>query len=1084
MSRYSPLLNDFINSAYHKGLMPDLSVKTALAKIEKENKFKATSDLDTNVAKLASALYNKGLFTEARSLENKFQIFKEASIQFQTVSDQELCQYLDLAHPEGDTQVSNSQYGKFHTLQSTQQAIIDNLNHKQQKVEIKGLLQASADALGLTKFAQQGDQEGDTYFGPDPTQAPRKAKTDQVGLEQDDVFQLTADPELKAQVKAINDAVVTSKSNINKIVDGTLPLFDSLAASTWQQTTVASSPAKLEFYCSVNGFSSTEITSFTNSYRYFGGTDNGEIMSKIQVYETAQEAAKYIPANLASSLTGLNKSNSSDEGKYKNYPSNNKSIFSLEDGSIVSWGHNILVSMTGLALVSSQIAQWLTEKYAEYFSAEALGKAITKTAEYVAPLKAEFAAIKTVQVPVVKFSSGFALNAAISMDVQADKILEDAKTNKLNETIPEYLSFIIPQASLLKAQTSMLAEYLKNNALHVDMDTIVNQDDIKAIRGMLAFAGKSWYNYGQSGTVDKKDIGTVRAIIQNILGLSNALSKEAYTFAQIKQNISGLEGTENINNISDLKIFCSNIRNSAQEQVPDEFRRPRVKPLKTETSLNSDLIKGAQYSLGKPVTPSGSAPQAQPQGVAPQPATKTPESQAIARMQLLLIRFASDVLILPDFKGKTNSSDVNTIMRVGPQNAKSLTDVDGRWGPNTNASLAAANKYLNNLLQLGDAGSGMMNKSPQEVQNAANKNVAILSAVLAKYNIAVPGVADQNQPMLFEKGISISDSGEVEDGTTPLVSTNLDSLSALSQFVKAHFPTLINKSEDGDEGLTLGQWNNLLNSLLQRSYEKMQVSEGTKSNYLKKAYYSKVYNRMKDLQNLLRSLKINSIDDNTSSFILDQNYLKVSAKGKSSSPGINGKPGNGSQPTSRGDQTIKDLSGEGGGSDSLPFGKSINLDSYYWKNSKAASYTNDVISLQSLREQVVDQAARLFPSGDTSEEALQTRYLYDRGSNLSTSGFNADESSFLVYDRNGRAFNLANYKDYIDWSNKYRTIGSLNKYRDFLRVLLSDLHTAYQSWVRETQPAENAILAMQKNQSIWVQAINRALDDINRIFKV
>ena len=113
-------------------------------------------NLAQNLIILIAGLQDIGLYKEAESLSKKYNLFKEAQSSFVNVIDEESRKILDFAHPNGNLQITQSEYGQVHTDTSRQLKILENLNHAPTGKQVVAMV---GEALGLKKKAQDSESD-------------------------------------------------------------------------------------------------------------------------------------------------------------------------------------------------------------------------------------------------------------------------------------------------------------------------------------------------------------------------------------------------------------------------------------------------------------------------------------------------------------------------------------------------------------------------------------------------------------------------------------------------------------------------------------------------------------------------------------------------------------------------------------------------------------------------------------------------------------------------------------------------------------------------------------------------------------
>jgi hypothetical protein len=158
----SPIMRSYEQVAIKRGMVDTNEVvKTAAVKEE----YAVTDNLFSDMIRLATGLREKGLVVEAEVLEDKIFQHKQAAKAVKDDGEK----MLEEAHPEGDVTVAPSKgnYGRMLTQKTTQEEILKVVNKtptgkfdKKAQIDVRNIVMAVEDSLGLNKSGQQRDLSG------------------------------------------------------------------------------------------------------------------------------------------------------------------------------------------------------------------------------------------------------------------------------------------------------------------------------------------------------------------------------------------------------------------------------------------------------------------------------------------------------------------------------------------------------------------------------------------------------------------------------------------------------------------------------------------------------------------------------------------------------------------------------------------------------------------------------------------------------------------------------------------------------------------------------------------------------------
>jgi len=204
------------------------------------------ASLEENILKLCVGLRAKGLGKQAESLESKFIIYKSAAnVHLYRVHDEDGEDLVHAAHPDGDVNMGDGEYGDVETTVSKHKKIVDIIN-KQPNGKLASIVEQCKIVLGVKKkLAQKANyndkitecvNEGFNYANnivkEIETISAEKYRTEGTAIVSESVLnEIKEDLEDARQIKDAGNLDYNKIMEITKAVDGIPGIFMSTGNS-------------------------------------------------------------------------------------------------------------------------------------------------------------------------------------------------------------------------------------------------------------------------------------------------------------------------------------------------------------------------------------------------------------------------------------------------------------------------------------------------------------------------------------------------------------------------------------------------------------------------------------------------------------------------------------------------------------------------------------------------------------------------------------------------------------------------------------------------------------------------------------
>lgn len=1130
----SSIIEGFVDLAKEKNLLPELVEKQTLKTASTNSQDNLSSD--NQILSLIESMHDRGMFVQAENLSQSFMSYKQA----QSAYKSDYSVLLTAAHPDGDARVSES--GVFHTLESTQEAMLAAL---QKKASLIGMVsEALKPNVSMTKKADEpktdGKEDGEpgAFFGDQPGgDAPGGGKKDDKEAIDLDLagFDLETKKKLEKVREKIEEVQFSDQAFVNKTSQDITAQLEALKKINFE-TAIISDAGIAQLYCKANGLDLAKAKEFlTRKNKAF---DEGDPATQatalgnliIQHAANEQPVVSKFPEYYKTYFTGMVvnpgdkdvfiKRSESDPA----YWENPQSIFDF----VNNWWHRPLIDtdasggvFKGVAYkinngravsVAKTITSEYSDQYNSFIGEDKSGRLVGYVVGVITPIISSLVASSNSPIPN---SPGLTSAACYKAQDYLRGILK--MTNKVDANVrgilgPQF-SFIYSCINSLFQSKGELLSFVtsKENAiLSEDGDKVVNTLIPDAQKNgwskIIATSIRQWTLTSRDTAKNSKLKETdPDAIYQKGIAEGYARINEALESSKTIGEFSTKVGMK-FESIADVEAMINGIQES-------------INTVKKSSSISKDLFKKADAPVppappvppvippaipgySKPTPEKGNKP---PTGQQPKPQNKPSGNSStgfnvnVQTMQFAIQQYAATLLK----NKKASDLAVSKMLSVGPKGSSSPANMDGVWGSQTAAALETSNEHIQ--------GKPLVVR-PTSLDADAKKNTEIL--VAAKNYVdgysggASPGGVNNPELDHIEFGMNSDFGYTVIDGEKVLHSSDLNSLKSLYSFLYNN--DLVSAiGEENERGYTIKMWGQILNVLSKRAEEQeAKANSSVKANAAAK-FKSKIKNLMLTWRQYLMS-NFNGATLGKENFIISQQFLSSSglagnypssnSGNEFSSPGgkQNSRGNKGSGKSSLDGETY-DVGGGSAGYSSvdkedgdptvLPFTRTINFGNPWWRNTAIAQeYPGQYISIKGFAGGNATTRAQMMFSNDEnmpSAQDLQEQYIVSHKGELRLDqDKNWDGETYWVFvaggDRNSIQLNrYPNFKkNFGIISNK--TI--LNKYRNYLQMLKQGLTSSYQSWM-SSEPAESAIEQVQHYHQRWVEAINNQVDQINRTFQ-
>ena len=809
----SPTMRELARQAVKNGTVKP----PALSEIVKEaqSTYEPSDDLFTDLVRLASGLRDRGYANEAAALEQKIFAFKKAKDSGED--------FLDKAHPEGDTKMGDAQdgLGEVETQITQHQKILEMVNKQptgKQAAQANGLLQAVAYVLKTSQQAKLTNIE--------------------------DV------EKSEAKIKQANELLSTSTANILALIKtaySKIP-FDSVVFSA-ERVMADGGGAYTQLYATAAKINPAQIASTLTRYNaVFGG---------------GTPSAQYVFDRL-NSLNGPDLKAYCDQASpviMKKYFPQAKPGAGQPQSAVDMIG-TMVSDMTG-ATGLNQLYNWIKSDGSMKAAAseisqimindfnKVLDQTVLDAAAQNQKTKLKNLFVSAVTTPVwdpIEHLGKQRFNPAVFDDecIQVAKFLDDvaskaslaAKNKELQDELGKVtavfggsgtdvmaaLEGVVPAINKLRESISSLSTVAVAKVAPVDVQMVQGWlGSIRSLAGQL----KKWL---ESKGAKSPDYIKYVPTYNNMVAMWNALRsvKQATSFDELANAIAA-NGGDKFTSLDDLQNRIGAWANGiptllADNLVLDETGLPigtraSATPDMVKTSQSKDPFSTAPASVKNVSTPKNvSAPNAAAQGLA-KANMNDPKEAAVAVMQQYLAYFAQSVAQSKDKFKDFNPMEVAQMVRTGPKVNPAVNSYDGKWGEQTAAALAIAKKYADQLGLSGlDPKARYVNKaSAEDTKEAAEKNQQLLDQSLQQLGAKGPGTA--SSAIMYDKlpaGMKFDQSEltvNAESGVNVVTPNEMASLAALYAFLVNKMGVQPQSVSDPDDpmkrpvrGFTAQQW--------------------------------------------------------------------------------------------------------------------------------------------------------------------------------------------------------------------------------------------------------------------------------------
>jgi hypothetical protein len=705
----------------------------------------------------------------------------------------------------------------------------------------------------------------------------------------------------------------------------------------------------------------------------------------------------------------------------------------------------------------------------------------------------------------IRKTTGLAIGALKSAIGISEKTAEYVAKNKSIYEGFGLVGFDVSIVTYLKASNKIvsgLADEISQFGLAPILDNPINGALANSIVSTFKEIGTSWGKYYESESIKEEDKPAVENNIRQAQKVFSIVAKNYdKPWAYLQQFIIG--------------TFPKATTPEKLLQIGQEglkYVRGIVPKTASEKKI---LVKEADFKplSGKPAaTSTGTKTQSSGQsgnvGLA-KANLNDPTQLAVANMQLALNVFGQ-MISNPDAKvkfpkAKFDSNDGLKIIGTGPKANPHINMFDGHWGPNTDAALVLANKYLQSIGSSVSTGVKWNQGSRSHLagtEEAAKANAIALSQAVSY----VKGEKSSNKSGLPDSTIFDSlpesinwsaDPGEAsltgEQQTVKLIKANLASLRSFYDFLTKNRlreaeTSGASETEIGTEGFTPKSWNVIFQWFQRRAVLKYQSAKavGEAAANQAKEYFNSI-KRLSGIYDKMLSVYSKYIKEDTviNPGLIDEFSRKVQSgeiseksgdpnetqvsmwlkpKKKNNKPGEIGSDG----------ERIKSPQERG---NTLPFADTINFrDEELFSDFDAGG--NTIVQLADMQKVPGPRMAQMLFAGSVAPKMAQKAAIKLLGQNPTT--WSEELNTWLVQSgkRIVSATELLSPQDITNVTQQIMQNAPINKYRTFLNNLSVKIKEVMQDWSQDAPEA--LIVRLSGYYKYWQQAIAKQLRDLAR----
>lgn len=1122
----SPVMRELARQAVKNGTIQSESVSDIVKKASVTNAYQPTGDLYTDLFKLASGLRDRGFVKEADGLEDKILIMKQAETHLYRAMDEDGDDLLDFAHPDGDVRVSDAQEGNgiVETLPSAHQKMVNVVSKtptgKYAKL-IDDIILATAYALDvelrslgeldLKKFAAEEDDELEEELSGKP--GKRKA-----GIEQANEFLKKesgkANLLIELSIKEFNPAawtfteenLVNSKNanwvkayvEYSKTVDP-----NDLAKWIAMDDSLKNKSNRMQFINTyiTNNVRNPDLINWADQVQpglgeYFRGTQPSEDKRKILALANGD------PEGILAKIFVPNEDSINAARRAVGAPwfrDNPNSIFKITFSA--PYRIDTQVDYQKVVEVINAVNQAIVNFHNKVLGQDKLDAAssafITAGKSYFDGLQQAGATLKNIPEINVDTKSFLPIMQDLSKSVDALQAftLNGEEGKKLSALIENAGFNWTPKAfanipGAIKIISNII-DYLNKNPLS-STDSIIS--DSKAAD--LFFATAKMYHDAEDHVKNPKVLKEFKEYKKLTLQLVKILRKNhGRPYSEVAEEIKKLypNATSYEKLLNEAQTWAKESSEltgrPADEYITAADRNDFVKLATPPGAAKPTAAPGG----GKPAGTTAPAGQARSA-----PVKKTPETEAVARMQFGLSQFAGMINQFgkEKFPKVFNANDVNILFSTGPKNAE-WHMFDGKWGTNTSAALAAAKKYIDALqvgtiVTAGPHGYWTGSSHSKDVTQEAVNNLRVLYAGMQAAGYSAAGASTTKAIAVYDKlpkNLQFSQSEMMSNpeigGMYPVTSDIMRSMASLYKFLLEKLGVEPQTVESDDpmqpnlRGLTIRKWDEILKwfmnraKYIQSNFARNDAERQSASNYHSDAV--RLWNQLVGYGKAAK-LTINDMDK-----LLPENQLPGSSVG-----GIAGDASGSGYEQIRGKGRSRGADAQGDYRTQIsreeaypsPIGEILDLRHDPWNLTlKRALELNLFQRVPGPR-----MAQHFFGKimSDESDEDVQRAAARHLGMRDGT--WNEEEQSLEVEVKDPRtrkwrpAF-LTQFPKAQQTIAQLRARDPINSYQRFLTALIGELDRVNEEW-GEGRPAQEVAIS-ERMHDRWLQAINKQLRDLS-----
>ncbi len=743
----SPTMRELARQSLKAGtIKPAPVVKEAF----KKNSLEPSSNVFTDMVRLADGLRSKGYVKEAQALEEKIVNFKKA--------EREYDRLLDDAHPEGDVEMAEASngLGVVETLPTAHQKNVEMVQKRPtgKQAQVSNIL-AAVDHV----FSKYGQRSFEELAGDETTLANKNKSTERVG-----------------KIEKINGILKQNITGVKGDLDGALSVAASDKIAFDNNLLLdRGNAAYIAAYCkyrATEDVTPVSISAFFDKYNQVYGkgvqASADVILAKMSELEGpaleayvnmiepgAFQKAFPKPKEEPKDVTLWDKTTSAlgyaagawvfDLGKWvfdkgKANAQLRKIAAALNDSMIKQMNH--FVGLNEVAGASQKLKEEITNM--------------------VAPLRVARKSLdEVVLLPPNAESNSDLIRQLSAINNNISNFISESSA-KIEPYVGLFLggqNLIVGPIVSANTKLSKLIEEIVANPI-VDNDRIPNQETYDGLITMLLAASQNLARHtSKTYPQDSKDYSDGVNDVNMLEGAAKALQDgKGLPYSLVAETVSKFLPASTM---AELANSVNHYREAVANVVT--------------ASNNSDLIKLSTPLPGPGKAAPATAPKATPAGQKAPVAgaaglakadMNDPRQAATALMQQHLAYLAQGLLANKDKFKDFNASDAANIVRTGPKANPQINTYDGKWGSETENALKLAKKYLD---QLGVQGLDFARRYnagvfAADTEAVANKNATLLSQANKSLGSGAPGLAGGKEAdnTLYDKLPSKIDWGNVE----------------------------------------------------------------------------------------------------------------------------------------------------------------------------------------------------------------------------------------------------------------------------------------------------------------------------------